>query len=561
MSSSWTLRGGNISSTTADAYAGYSTAISSNGSVVAVGSPNAGPSNKTYAGLLRIYEWSGSAWTQRGADIEGQTEGEQFGWDVALSSDGSIVIASATGFNNSTGCVRIYSWSGSSWILRSTLDGTASGDGFGGTIAYSSSLLAVGSPSANSGGGAVSVYDVNTSTWTTTLRGSVFYGSNFEGMGAVALSSNGTTLAIGSPNYTANTIGGAGKVSVYTWSNGSWTQRGQSFTGTNALDNAGGSIALSSDGNTLVYGAPSPNGTGSAYVYYWDGATWQSRGSFTGSVIYSYFGQSVSLTNDGSIMAIGEPYYAGSSTPGKVHVYKWNSTQWTLQQTINGIENDDLFGTSSAVSSDGSSIVIGAPAYQAGYGAARVYYDTSFVTSGGDPIVPCFFGNAPVLTKSGYRRMDSLRAGDRVMTPEGAEATVERVKVTQCTASPHTNPYVIPRGRFGAERRVLISPNHKVVTSEGMVEARHLGLEQEAREGTLTYYNLELSGQANMVVGGVAVESLAPVRRMVLTMDQFKAVLQQKYGASANSAGVLANIQRTCRFLADGRVEVPVLRR
>ena len=185
-------------------------------------------------------------------------------------------------------------------------------------------------------------------------------------------------------------------------------------------------------------------------------------------------------------------------------------------------------------------------------------------TSTGTPVapsavVPCFFGNAPVLTASGYRRMDSLRAGDKVMTPEGAEATVERVKVTQCTTGPLTNPYIIPKGRFGAERRVLISPNHKVVTSEGMVEAKDLGLEQEAREGSLTYYNLELTGQANMVVGGVAVESLAPVRRITMTMGQFKAALQQKYGNI--SANVLANVQRTCRILADGRVEVPVLRR
>jgi hypothetical protein len=49
--------------------------------------------------------------------------------------------------------------------------------------------------------------------------------------------------------------------------------------------------------------------------------------------------------------------------------------------------------------------------------------------------------------------MDSLRA----------EATVERVKVTRCAASPVTNPYVIPKGRFGAERHVMISPNHKLV--------------------------------------------------------------------------------------------------
>ena len=183
----------------------------------------------------------------------------------------------------------------------------------------------------------------------------------------------------------------------------------------------------------------------------------------------------------------------------------------------------------------------------------------TFIKSGSDPVVPCFFGNAPVLTKSGYRRMDSLRAGDCVMTPAGEEATIEHVKVTRCAAGPATNPYIIPKGRFGAERRVLISPNHNVVTQSGLTEARHLGLDQEERTGTLTYYNLELTGQAHMVVGGVAVESLAPVRRLVLTMDQFKTAIMQKHGGF--SGEVLANIQRTCRFIADGRVEVPVMRK
>jgi titin len=194
-----------------------------------------------------------------------------------------------------------------------------------------------------------------------------------------------------------------------------------------------------------------------------------------------------------------------------------------------------------------------------GAGSSASVSATPTAPSGG-PNVPCFFGNAPVLTNSGYRRMDSLRAGDKVLTPAGTEATIERVKVTRCAASPATNPYVIPKGRFGAERSVLISPNHKVVTQAGLVEARHLGLEQETRDGELIYYNLELTDQAHMVVGGVAVESLATIKRMVLTMDQFKAVLQQKYGG-VNTETVLANIKRTCRFLADGRVEVPVLRK
>jgi hypothetical protein len=148
--------------------------------------------------------------------------------------------------------------------------------------------------------------------------------------------------------------------------------------------------------------------------------------------------------------------------------------------------------------------------------------------------------------------------GDRVVTPKGTEATIEKVKVSHCAAGPNTNPYVIPAGTFGAERRVLISPDHKVCLPDGRhVEAKHLGLTQEDREGSLTYYNLELSGQADMVVSGVAVESLAPVRRVVMNLATFEAAMKSRYGNL--TPAVLANIKRTCRLVGHDAVEVPVL--
>jgi len=50
------------------------------------------------------------------------------------------------------------------------------------------------------------------------------------------------------------------------------------------------------------------------------------------------------------------------------------------------------------------------------------------------------------------------------------------------------------KDRFGATERLLISPDHRVQTATGMVEAKKLGLQQEERRGYLTYYNLELAG-------------------------------------------------------------------
>ncbi len=90
-----------------------------------------------------------------------------------------------------------------------------------------------------------------------------------------------------------------------------------------------------------------------------------------------------------------------------------------------------------------------------------------------------------------------------------------------------------------------------------MVEARFLGLRQEERSGTLTYYNLELPEwkQDTMVVDGVVVESLAPVRRVTLTALEFKLLLARQY--KEITPELLKDIKRTCKFLGGGLVNVP----
>jgi hypothetical protein len=196
------------------------------------------------------------------------------------------------------------------------------------------------------------------------------------------------------------------------------------------------------------------------------------------------------------------------------------------------------------------------------YGKASVSSPGKTSAADSGVYVPCFFGNARVLTPTGYRRMDSLAEGDFVLTPAGSPVAIERVKKYMVAAGPNTNPYVVPVGQFGAERRVLISPDHKICMADGSkVKAKQLGLEQEDRDGMLTYYNLELTGQADMVVSGISVESLAHVRRVIVSMEQFASWAVSRYGAEALTPAVLGKIKRTCRLLADGRMEVPVSRR
>jgi hypothetical protein len=178
---------------------------------------------------------------------------------------------------------------------------------------------------------------------------------------------------------------------------------------------------------------------------------------------------------------------------------------------------------------------------------------------GGGPVV-CFLADAPVLTPAGYKPIASLREGDMVTTADGRAVAIERVSVTRVPApSAAVNPYVIKKGQFGATANLSISPRHRVaVPGKGMVEARELGLKQQEMAGAFDYYNLELPSwkSDNMVVAGVEVESLAPVRRMVVSAAGLKQLLAGK----TLDAAAVARLRSVIRPVAGG-FEVPLLKK
>lgn len=163
----------------------------------------------------------------------------------------------------------------------------------------------------------------------------------------------------------------------------------------------------------------------------------------------------------------------------------------------------------------------------------------------------CFLGNAPVLTENGYVRIDSVRIGDRVMTPKG-NFMVNKLYCETYPPGPETNPYIIPDGRFGAIGNLRISPRHRVLANGRMIEARDLCLEQEDYYGPITYYNIGIEGLHNMLVAGVEVESL-PMSLYRIPGDVFQQVLDTKYGV------MTPEIRDNCHFFEDESVGVPAI--
>ena len=327
INSSWVQRGADIDGEAFYDESGWSVSLSADGSIVAIGAKY-NYDNGSLSGHVRVYAWTGSSWVQRGTDIDGEAANDESGYSVSLSADGSIVaIGARYNYGNNgiySGHVRVYAYNGTNWVQRGTdIDGEAAGDESG---------------------------------WS------------------VSLSADGSIVAIGARyNYGNNGIY-SGHVRVYAWTGSSWVQRGTDIDGEAANDTSGWSVSLSADGSVVAIGA---NGDadyrGHVRVYEYNGTSWVQRGAdIDGEAAGDESGWSVSLSADGSVVAIGAPFNNGYS--GHVRVYAWTGSSWVQRGTdIDGEAANDTSGWSVSLSADGSVVAIGANGNADYIGHVRVY--------------------------------------------------------------------------------------------------------------------------------------------------------------------------------------------
>ena len=384
---SQTQLGSDINGEAAGDYSGNSVSLSSDGTIVAIGA-NFNDGNGSNSGHVRVYEYSGSSWSQLGADINGDSSGDYSGRSVSLSSDGTIVAIGAYGNDvngSNSGHVRVYSWNGSQWDqLGADINGEAASDASGHSVSLSSdgTIVAIGAYGNGGSSGHVRVYQYSGSSWTKIgddIDGEAAY--DYSGY-SVSLSSDGTIVAIGA-RYNDGNGSDSGHVRVYEYSGSSWSQLGADINGDSSGDYSGYSVSLSSDGTIVAIGAPDNDGNGSnsghVRVYEYSGSSWSQLGAdIDGDSSGDYSGRSVSLSSDGTIVAVGAPYNDGNgSNSGHVRVYQYSDSSWSQPVLdIDGEAADNYSGYSVSLSSDGTIVAVGAP-YNGGNGSdsghVRVY--------------------------------------------------------------------------------------------------------------------------------------------------------------------------------------------
>lgn len=336
------------------------------------------------------------------------------------------------------GAVLIYKLINGVWSQDAlvTASDPASNDSFG----YSFSLsedglhLVVGARREDSSGstdnGAFYYFTRSGSAWTQQQKVLPPEGmgsdTSIEFGSSVKLSNDSNVLFVGAPNRDGTSLSNAGKVYIYTRNGSTWTYSTSIVSSDLSIsDWFGFSLDLSSDGTTLVVGAPgesinyasTPFNNGAVYIFTGSGTSWTQQGGKLNASdpgTGDNLGLRVRISSNGNTVIASAPYWNSSNIgSGAVYVFTRSGTTWSQLQRLNVptiTVNEDLYGGMS-ISPDGNAVVVGASGadispYDAS-GAVYVYSRSGSTFSLVQTILPTDavsntrFGLATVLNSTG----------------------------------------------------------------------------------------------------------------------------------------------------------------
>ncbi len=362
--------------------------------------------------------------------------GEYLGSSVASSADGRTLAVGAPGdttgaravdggpgpaLGRGVGAVYVFGRSSSGWSLDSFLKAPnpAANAAFGYRVDLSADgrVLVVGAYGESSGdrsSGAVYVFERAGKDWEARARLKASDSMAGDAFGSVvALSDDGTTLA--AARFPAVSSGEAEGVAprrnaVYVFRRGAGMWREEAILESPSADpytTFGKSVSLSGDGATLAVGDPSAGSgaraKGVVTVFSREPGGWAPVASLVpgGDAPTRNFGASVSLSGAGDTVVVGAP----ALEAGRVVVFRRNGREWSRTAVLENPtrEAEALFGHSVHLSAAGDRLAIGAPGIDRAYLFERGAHDWRLRATLREPKAarPTEFGGAIAVSGDG----------------------------------------------------------------------------------------------------------------------------------------------------------------
>ena len=308
--------------------------------------------------------------------------GDKFGFQVAISGDGTRLVAGAANENTFVGSAYVFALTGGVWAQEQkiTAPGAGAGDLFFSEDAVSldgdGSTLVIGANRYDTSAadqGEAYVFTRSGTVWShakTLVASDAAAGDRFGW--SVAISGDGATIAAGALDEEVSAGVNNGAVYVFTGGGATWAEQ-QKLIPTTRVQNAqfGNHVSLSNDGDTLMIAAlfddgfpaeaPASDNAGAAYIFTRSGGTWSETIKLTesGSIGSAFMGHNVSMSGDG-LAAVTGTRTDPSVSDSKVFVYRLNGT-WAKEATLQPAAHVTVFLSDiGAINYDGSRVVVGA---------------------------------------------------------------------------------------------------------------------------------------------------------------------------------------------------------
>jgi gliding motility-associated-like protein len=292
---------------------------------------------------------------------------------------GGVSITTAGGTGNGTGNFTITTLpppnrqQGSKILGSGSIGSAALGTAV--SISADGNTAIVGGDSDDSGLGAAWIYIRSGGIWTeqAKLVGTGSTGYVQQGV-SVAISADGNTVIFGGHSDNSH----VGAAWVFVRSNGSWSQQGAKLVGTGSSGDQyqGMSVSLSANGNTaIVGGVDGSSKLPIAWIYTRNGGIWNQQGPKLAAMDYSTSasqGISVSLSADGNTAAIGGEF---DDDQGAVWVFTRSGNTWSQQgsKLVDSDPSNSRVGHSISISADGNTIITGDTDDSGSQGAAWIF--------------------------------------------------------------------------------------------------------------------------------------------------------------------------------------------
>ena len=297
--------------------------------------------------------------------MTGIANSDLFGSDTTLSADGNILAVGAynSDVNSSySGQVTLYHWKNSAWeALGSRINGISSTQtGYSIALSSDGTKLVVGSPYHNSQTGYVTVYEL-----------ADYQNDAPEVLNSTAILSKSSSITL--LPYVNDQENDSYTITINQPSNGTAVVSNTKIIYTPNQNFAGQDYVTfqASDGNNISSVATI---TLNVYNFFYPEG-FQVGEEIIGEAKDDYFGGSIAINDDGSIIAIGSSLNDSNGTDsGEVKIFKNTNDSWVQIGNLNGAGANSSFGTKLALNGIGNQILInGKYLYQ--------YDETSWILS------------------------------------------------------------------------------------------------------------------------------------------------------------------------------------